>query len=65
MVAFNSSVEIVSDEVLFERLTSNENYTAKTPFELPRTMQSVLSQDPAKPHDSNNPLFKINYGLSH
>lgn len=55
----------VSDEVLFERLTSNENYTAKTPFELPRTMQSVLSQDPAKPHDSNNPLFKINFGLSH
>ncbi|WP_059120397.1 glycoside hydrolase family 3 protein [Vibrio sp. MEBiC08052] len=54
----------VSDEVLFQRLTSDKEYTAKIPFELPRTMQAVLSQDPAKPHDSNNPLFPIHYGMS-
>ncbi|AJQ95620.1 glycoside hydrolase family 3 protein [Gynuella sunshinyii] len=53
----------VSDEVLFSRLTSNEVYVATLPFELPSSMKSVLSQDPAKPYDSNNPLFPIGFGL--
>ena len=54
----------VSDAVLFTRLTSTEAYTGKLPFELPSSMDAVLRQKSDMPHDSENPLFDIGFGLA-
>jgi beta-glucosidase len=54
----------VSDAVLFSRLTSSEAYTGKLPFELPSSMEAVLGQQSDMPHDSENPLFELGFGLA-
>ena len=54
----------VSDTVLFTRLTSTEAYTGKLPFELPSSEEAVLRQQSDMPHDSENPLFDIGFGLA-
>lgn len=54
----------VSDAVLFSRLTSDEAYTGKLPFELPSSMEEVLKQKSDMPHDTENPLYPIGAGLA-
>jgi len=54
----------VSDTVLFSRLTSDEAYTGKLPFELPSSMDEVLKQKSDLPHDTENPLYPIGAGLA-
>lgn len=54
----------VSDTVLFSRLTSDEAYTGKLPFELPSSMEEVLQQKSDMPHDTENPLYPIGAGLA-
>ena len=41
-----------------------EAYTGKLPFELPSSMDAVLRQKSDMPHDSENPLFDIGFGLA-
>lgn len=54
----------VSDAVLFSRLTRDEAYTGKLPFELPSSMEEVLKQKSDLPHDTENPLYPVGTGLA-
>lgn len=54
----------LSDEVLFNRLTSDVAYTARLPFALPASMASVLEQKSDEPGDLKSPLFPLGYGLT-
>ncbi|MFD1802204.1 glycoside hydrolase family 3 protein [Mixta tenebrionis] len=54
----------VSDEVLISRLLSDSAYTARLPFALPATAESVKSQKSDEPGDLKQPLFPLGYGLA-
>ena len=54
-----------SDEVLVDMLFGNINPTAKLPFELPSSWQSVLNQLEDVPYDSKDPLYPFGFGLSY
>ncbi|QHM72131.1 glycoside hydrolase family 3 protein [Mixta intestinalis] len=54
----------VSDEVLISRLISDSAYTARLPFALPSTAESVLIQKSDEPGDLKLPLFPLGYGLA-
>jgi beta-glucosidase len=53
----------VSDEALLDVLTGRARPRGRLPFELPSSMAAVEAQDPALPHDSENPLYPIFFGL--
>lgn len=55
----------VSDEALFDVLTGKFAPTGKLPFEMPASMDAVRAQLEDVPHDSQNPLFPIGFGLSY
>jgi len=54
----------VSDEALFDVLTGRARSQGKLPFELPSSEAAVAAQKPDTPHDSQNPLYPIGYGLT-
>ncbi|MDR7342050.1 beta-glucosidase [Pantoea alhagi] len=54
----------LSDEVLFNRLTSDAPYSARLPFALPASMASVLKQKSDESDDLDSPLFPRGYGLA-
>ena len=53
----------VSDEALIDVLAGRARPNGKLPFELPSSMQAVMSQRPDVPHDSKHPLFPFGFGL--
>lgn len=53
----------VSDAVLFRALTDGHPFSGSLPFELPSSMESVLKQHSASPHDSEAPLYPSGFGL--
>lgn len=53
-----------SDTAVLDVLTGKAAPRGRLPFELPRSMEAVGSQDPAAPDDSKTPLFHTGAGLS-
>ncbi len=53
----------INDEVLLDALMDNLPFRATLPIELPSTMDAVFKQRADLPHDSENPLFPIGFGL--
>ena len=54
-----------SDEALLAVITGKAPPQGHLPFELPSSMQAVRHQSSALPHDSQSPLFHIDFGLSY
>jgi len=52
-----------SDQAVLDVLVGTVQAKGRLPFELPSSMQAVEKQDPAKPNDSENPLYPFGYGL--
>jgi len=52
-----------SDQAVLDVLVGALQAKGRLPFELPSSMQAVEKQDPAKPNDSENPLYPFGYGL--
>jgi len=53
----------VSDEALLDVLLGQAEPEGRLPFELASSMDAVIAQKPDLPHDSDNPLFPIGFGL--
>lgn len=54
----------VSDAALFDVLTGKIAPIGKLPFELPSSMDEVRAQAPDLPHDTQQPLYPIRFGLT-
>jgi beta-glucosidase len=52
-----------SDEAVGDVLRGCVKAEGRLPFELPRSMAAVRDQLPDVPHDSEDPLFPIGFGL--
>jgi len=52
-----------TDETLLELIWGRFNPGGKLPFEMPGSMQAVVSQQEDVPYDSENPLFPFGHGL--
>jgi beta-glucosidase len=52
-----------SDEAVDDVLCGRVKAEGRLPFELPRSMAAVRAQLPDVPHDSEDPLFPIGFGL--
>jgi beta-glucosidase len=52
-----------SDDVVDDVLRGRVKAEGRLPFELPRSMAAVRAQQPDVPHDSEDPLFPIGFGL--
>jgi beta-glucosidase len=52
-----------SDEAVDDVLRGRAQPEGRLPFELPRSMAAVREQQPDVPHDSEDPLFPIGFGL--
>jgi len=52
-----------SDEAVLDVLVGKARPEGRLPFELPSSMSAVEAQQPDAPHDSQNPLYPISYGL--
>jgi beta-glucosidase len=52
-----------SDSAVDDVLRGRAKAEGRLPFELPRSMEAVRTQRPDVPHDSEDPLFPIGYGL--
>jgi len=52
-----------SDQAVLDVLSGHVEAKGRLPFELPSSMQAVEKQDPAKPNDSERPLYPVGYGL--
>ena len=59
VVAVFGASDAAVDDVLSGRVRAE----GRLPFELPRSMEAVRAQQPDVPHDSEDPLFPIGYGL--
>jgi len=63
----NSSTIIANfganDQVILNAITGKYPITGHLPFELPRSMATVNEQHSDLPHDSQNPLYPIGFGL--
>ena len=59
VVAVFGASDAAVDDVLRGRVRAE----GRLPFELPRSMEAVRAQQPDVPHDSEDPLFPIGYGL--
>ena len=55
----------VQDRIIFEGLFGEFNPSGKLPFEIPSSMESVLSQKEDLPDDSANPTYEFGYGISY
>jgi len=53
----------VSDQALLDVLTGRARPEGKLPFDLPRSMESVLAQRPDVAHDVKDPLYRFGFGL--
>ena len=53
-----------SDAAVLDAVFGRFNPSAKLPFDLPSSMDSVRAQKPDVPHDSADPLFEHGFGLS-
>jgi len=53
----------VTDSALLDVILGEAKPEGRLPFELPSSMAAVEAQKPDLPHDSENPLFPIGYGL--
>jgi len=53
----------VSDEALLDVMLGQAEPEGRLPFELASSMEAVAAQKPDLPHDSDNPLFPIGFGL--
>ena len=53
----------VSDAALLDVLTGRAAFAGKLPFELPSSMESVVTQRSDVAHDSRSPLYPIGFGL--
>jgi len=53
----------ITDEALLEVLLGEAEPEGRLPFELPSSMAAVEAQMSDLPHDSENPLFPIGFGL--
>jgi beta-glucosidase len=60
LVAVFGASEAAVDDVVRGRVAAE----GRLPFELPRSMDAVRAQHPDVPHDSEDPLFPIGFGLS-
>jgi len=54
-----------NDEALLDVIFGEVNPSAKLPFEMPSSMESVRKQKEDVPYDSGSPLFPFGYGLSY
>jgi beta-glucosidase len=52
-----------SDPAILDVLTGKARPEGRLPFELPSSMAAVESQQPDAPHDSEQPLYPIFFGL--
>jgi beta-glucosidase len=52
-----------SDEAVDDVLRGRVKAEGRLPFELPRSMAAVRAQLPDVPHDSQDPLFPVGFGL--
>jgi len=55
----------VSHEALLDVMLGQAEPEGRLPFELASSMQAVAAQKPDLPHDSDNPLFPIGFGLGY
>jgi len=53
----------ITDEALIEVVLGEADPRGRLPFELPSSMAAVEAQKSDLPHDSENPLFPIGFGL--
>jgi beta-glucosidase len=54
-----------SERSILEVIFGRARPEGKLPFELPSSMESVRSQKPDLPYDSDNPLYPFGFGLSY
>jgi len=54
-----------TDIALFDVLTGKGRPEGKLPYELPSSMEEVLTQRTDMPHDTAHPLYPFGYGLSY
>jgi beta-glucosidase len=54
----------IADEPLLRLITGQLSPAGHLPFELPSSREAVEQQQSDLPHDSKNPLFPIEFGLS-
>jgi len=54
-----------SDDAVLDVAFGRCSPTAHLPFELPSSMEAVRQQKPDVPHDSENPLFPMGFGLGY
>jgi beta-glucosidase len=52
------------DQAVLDVIFGQTKPSGRLPFELPRTMEAVVTQKPDVPYDSANPLFPFGHGLS-
>ncbi|WP_241657342.1 glycoside hydrolase family 3 protein [Aurantiacibacter suaedae] len=52
-----------SDAAVIDVALGKATARGRMPFELPRSMDAVLAQNPAAPDDSTNPLYRFGAGL--
>jgi beta-glucosidase len=52
-----------SDDAVLDVLVGKARPEGRLPFELPSSMAAVETQQPDAPHDSENPLYPISFGL--
>jgi beta-glucosidase len=52
-----------SDDAVLDVLVGKARPEGRLPFELPSSMAAVEAQQPDAPHDSENPLYPIGFGL--
>jgi len=55
----------ISHEALLDVVLGSASPQGRLPFELPSSMDAVRAQLPDVPHDSENPLFPIRFGLGY
>ena len=55
----------VLDQVIYEAIYGNFNPNGKLPFEIPSSMEEVISQKEDLPDDTENPTYVFGYGLSY
>jgi len=53
----------ITDSALLDVILGKAEPEGRLPFELPSSMAAVEAQKPDLPHDSENPLFPIRFGL--
>jgi beta-glucosidase len=54
----------VGDEALLNVITGSAKPAGKLPFEMPSSVAATAAQKSDVPHDSQQPLYAIGYGLS-